>query len=272
MTTPLSTSIFDLMSLKGRTALITGAAGHLGSIFAKTLAELGSDLILVDMNKNALGLVNTEIKSRFPVNVHIYETNLEYEDSRDSLIDKITINYPKLDILVNNAAYVGSSELSGWIDQFENQSLSTWRSAIEVNLTSAFHLTQKLVPLLKKSDHASVVNIGSIYGVYAPDMSLYQGTNMGNPAAYSISKAGLVQLTKWLSTILAPDIRVNAISPGGIYRSQDESFVSRYVQRTPLARMGSEEDFRGAIVYLASDLSRWVTGQNLMVDGGWGVW
>ena len=126
--------------------------------------------------------------------------------------------------------------------------------------------------LLEKSQYASVINIGSIYGLYGPDMSIYEGTGLNNPAAYSASKGGLIQLTRWLSTVLAPKVRVNCISPGGILRNQPEKFVKRYVNKTPLKRMGSESDIVGAVIYLASDLSSWVTGQNLIVDGGWGVW
>lgn len=106
----------------------------------------------------------------------------------------------------------------------------------------------------------------------APDWSLYAGTTMGNPAAYGASKGGLIQFTRWLATTLAPAVRVNCISPGGIWRNQPDDFVARYATRTPLQRMGTEDDLRGAIAYLASDLSKYVTGQNLSVDGGWGVW
>ena len=114
--------------------------------------------------------------------------------------------------------------------------------------------------------------MGSIYGTYGPDWGLYRQTRMGNPAAYAASKGGLLQLTRWLATTLAPQIRVNSISPGGIYRKQPKAFVNRYNARTPLARLATEDDVRGAVAYLASDLSRYVTGQNLSVDGGWGVW
>ena len=136
-------------------------------------------------------------------------------------------------------------------------------------MTSAFHLSRDLAPLLRKSGNGSIINIGSIYGVAAPDYSLYKGTNLGNPAAYAASKGGLIQLTKWLSTSLAKEIRVNSISPGGIFRNQPEEFVTKYENKTPLKRMASEEDMKGIIAYLSSDLSAYVTGQNILVDGGW---
>ena len=162
--------------------------------------------------------------------------------------------------------------MQGWGVPFEEQTVDTWRRAIEVNLTSVFHLCQGLAPLLKVSPGASIINIGSIYGTLGPDWSLYDGTVMANPAAYAASKGGLIQLTRWLATTMAPTVRVNAVSPGGIFRNQPGAFVQRYAARTPLDRMATEDDFRGTIAYLASDLSRYMTGQNLAVDGGWGVW
>jgi NAD(P)-dependent dehydrogenase (short-subunit alcohol dehydrogenase family) len=143
---------------------------------------------------------------------------------------------------------------------------------LEVNLTAAFDLCQGLVPLLRAAKGASIINIASIYGEYGPDWRLYDGTDMANPAAYGATKGGLIQLTRWLATTLAPQIRVNAISPGGILRGQPEKFVARYEARTPLGRMATEDDFRGIVAYLASDLSKYMTGQKISVDGGWGVW
>ena len=177
-----------------------------------------------------------------------------------------------LNILINNAAFVGTSELQGWHVPFEKQTVDTWRRAMEVNLTAAFDLCQGLAPMLKIAKGANIINITSIYGEYGPDWSLYKNTSMSNPAAYAASKGGLIQFTRWLATTLAPHVRVNAISPGGISRNQPANFVQRYEARTPLGRMATEDDFRGVVAHLSSDLSKYVTGQNLAVDGGWGVW
>jgi NAD(P)-dependent dehydrogenase (short-subunit alcohol dehydrogenase family) len=155
---------------------------------------------------------------------------------------------------------------------FEQQSIDTWRRALVVNLTAAFHLCQGLAPLLRASGRGSIINIGSIYGEFGPDWELYEGTTMSNPAAYGASKGGLLQLTRWLATTMSPAVRVNAISPGGIARGQAQEFVKRYEKRTPLRRMATEDDFRGAVAFLATDMSAYVTGQNLSIDGGWGVW
>ena len=264
--------ISDLMSLKGRRALITGATGGIGQEIALTIAELGGDLLLVDRPSSDYGLVTQKIFDNWDVNIECIDCDLENEASRNYLIDKAIKSDKNLDILINNAAFVGESNLEGWVEDFDKQSLETWNRALEVNLTAPFHLSQAFIPLLRKNNNGSIINIASIYGMNAPDYSLYKGTDMGNPAGYSVSKGGLIQLTRWLATTLAPDIRVNAISPGGVLRNQPKEFIQRYNARTPLGRMATEEDFKGVIAYLASDLSQYVTGQNLLVDGGWTIW
>lgn len=265
-------TVKDLMKLSGRRAIVTGAAGALGRVFADTLMELGADLSLVDRPDSGLKDLNKTLCDKWKNDVVCYECDLEDEQQRIDLIKKINDDTPNLDILINNAAFVGASELQGWAVPFEEQSISTWRRALEVNLTAAFELSQAFYPRLAASPGGSIINIASIYGEYGPDWRLYEGTRMSNPAAYSVSKGGLIQLTRWLATTLSPNVRVNAISPGGISRNQPMDFVDRYAHRTPLKRMATEQDFRGAIAYLATDLSRYVTGQNLFVDGGWGVW
>jgi NAD(P)-dependent dehydrogenase (short-subunit alcohol dehydrogenase family) len=265
-------TIREMSDLKGRRAIITGAMGNLGSVIADSLAELGADLYLVDRPGSDFVKKEAELTSRWGVNVVSMACDLESESDRTLLMSAIKSDALPVNILVNNAAFVGTSNLTGWGVPFEEQTMETWRRAMEVNLTSAFHLCQGLWESMKSAKGASIVNIGSIYGSLGPDWSLYEGTDMSNPAAYGASKGGLIQLTRWLSTTMAPSVRVNCISPGGIFRNQPERFVQRYEQRTPLKRMAKEEDFKGGIAYMASDLSAYVTGQHLMIDGGWGIW
>jgi NAD(P)-dependent dehydrogenase (short-subunit alcohol dehydrogenase family) len=261
------------MDMQGRVSLITGGAGHIGLAMAETLAELGSDLVLVDqLDAVPMSSMAAELSERYKIRVEVVTCDLEQETQVVHIPEQIADCFGRLDVLINNAGFVGTSELEGWVTDFDNQSAATWRRALEVNLTAAFVLTQRCRGLLDASGNGSVINVASIYGVYAPDFSLYSGTSMNNPAAYAASKGGLLQLTRWLSTALAPKIRVNAISPGGVARGQPEPFVQRYVAKTPLARMGTEQDFKGVTAFLASDMSRWVTGENIMVDGGWGIW
>jgi len=261
--------IAELMNLRGRTALITGATGGIGQEIALTIAELGGNLILVDRPKSNYDQIERNILDNWNVDIKCIDCDLEYENSRLELIKSVVQGNTNLDILINNAAFVGESNLEGWVEDFDKQTIETWNRAIEVNLTAPFHLSQAFTSLLNKSGNGSIINIASIYGVNAPDYSLYEDTNMGNPAGYSASKGGLIQLTKWLSTTVAPNIRVNSISPGGVRRNQPNAFVERYKSKTPLKRMATEEDFKGVIAYLASDLSSYVTGQNIVIDGGW---
>jgi NAD(P)-dependent dehydrogenase (short-subunit alcohol dehydrogenase family) len=266
------TTLSQLMDMRGSRALITGATGYLGQIMAETLAEVGADLILVDRPGSNFQDLEKQLADTWEVNVLSLACDLESEKDRDSMVASVKSDGRGVSCLINNAAFVGCSNLQGWVTPFEAQTMETWRRAFEVNLTATFHLCQSFASELRASKTGSIINIASIYGEFGPDWGLYEGTAMGNPAAYSASKGGLLQLTRWLSTTMAPLVRVNAISPGGVFRNQAELFVNRYVAKTPLRRMATEDDFRGAVAYLATAMSGYVTGQTLRVDGGWGVW
>ena len=264
-------TVQQLMDLKGRVMLITGGAGYLGLVLAEALAEAGADIVLWDISPDVERKAK-KITQKYHVRAFADTVDLADEAAIERAVKDVAKRFKKIDGLVHCAAFVGTSALEGWSVPFEKQSVKTWRKALEVNLTSVFTVTQKFLPLLRKSGAASVINISSIYGMVGPDMGLYEGTSFGNPAAYAAGKGGLVQLTRWLSTNLAPHIRVNTISLGGIYRGHKDPFLTRYRKRTPMARMASEQDVKGAVVYLASDMSSYVTGQNLVVDGGWTAW
>ncbi|PMS15870.1 short-chain dehydrogenase [Trinickia dabaoshanensis] len=264
--------IEELMSLAGKTAVVTGGAGHIGAAMAEALAEAKATVVLVDRQAEQLTQRAADIRARTGARVETFELELADETAVRALPERVATLCGGLDVLVNCAAFVGTSQLEGWAVPFEQQKTPAWRAAFEVNVTSVFELVQAALPYLKASGKGSVINVASLYGVVGPDWRLYEGTAMGNPAAYGASKGALIQLTNWLATTLAPAVRVNTISPGGVWRNQPEAFAKRYVERTPLQRMAVEEDFKGAALYLASDLSAYVTGQNLVVDGGWCAW
>ena len=265
-------SIEDLMNLKGRVACITGGAGHIGAALGESLAELGAAVVVLDRAREATEAAAARIGSEYGVATLPLVVDLEDEAALRAVPDTILRRFQRLDILVHCAALVGTSDLKGWGVPFAEQSSATWRRAMEVNVTAPFVLTQASADALKASGHGSVINVLSIYGLVGPDWGLYEGTAMGNPGAYAASKGGLLQLTRWLATTLAPHVRVNAITPGGVWRDPPEEFQARYIAKTPLKRMATEEDFKGAVAYLASDLSQYVTGQNLIADGGWTCW
>jgi NAD(P)-dependent dehydrogenase (short-subunit alcohol dehydrogenase family) len=264
-------TIASLGNLAGQVALITGGAGNIGRAIAGGLAELGCALCLLDLPDSEVESVCADISQRWDVEVVPLQVDLEDPGSRASVATFLSKHFGRLDILINNAAFYTKEKLEGWVAPMEEQNLDVLRRCMEVNLIAGFHLSQDTLGLLRRT-RGRIINIGSIYGVLGPDMSLYDGTEMGNPAAYAMSKGGLVQMSRWMATVLAPDVRVNCVCFGGVLRNQPQVFVDRYVARTPLRRMATEEDFIGAIAFLSGDLSAYVTGQILMVDGGWGIW
>ena len=266
-------SLKDLMSLDGRVALVTGGAGHIGLACAEALAELGAKVIVADREKAACDARAEDLRARFGVEARGVAVDLaDVENGGKALVAATLDAFGRLDILVNNAAYTGATNVPGWGVPFAEQSVDAWNAAMAVNLTAPFRLAQAAFEPLAASGRGSIINVSSIYGVVGPKWSLYEGTKMANPAGYGASKGGIVQLTRYLATAMAPKVRVNCIGPGGVARGQPESFVKRYEDGTPLGRMAIEEDFKGAFAYLASDASAYVTGQHLLVDGGWTAW
>lgn len=256
--------IHELMTLEGRSAVVTGGAGHIGLAAATALTELGARVAILD-RPQALEHVDVPELVRVPCDL------ADADGTRSAARDVIS-RMGGLDVLVHSAAFVGTTDFPGWAVEFDQQSADAWDAAMAVNLRSAFVLAQECRPALELGCHGSIVLISSIYGIVGPDDRLYQGTTMANPLAYGASKAALLQLTRSLATTLGPRIRVNSLSPGGVLRGQPESFQERYCNRVPLGRMATEQDLIGAVAFLSSDLSAYVTGHNLVVDGGWTAW
>ena len=262
----------ELHRMTGRTAMITGGAGHLGLAFGEALAECGANLVVVDRDLIACEARAKAHEAHGGTDVLAVAADLADAASAERVVARVLERFGRLDVLVNNAAFTGASGLPGFAVPFAEQSVEAWDAAMRVNLTAPFALVHAAREALAASGAGSVVNVSSIYGMVGPNMGLYEGTRMGNPAAYGASKGGLLQLTRYLATVLAPRVRVNAISPGGVERGQPPEFQARYGALTPLGRMAREEDLKGAIAFLASDASAYVTGQNLAVDGGWTSW
>ncbi len=258
----------DKLNFKNKIILLTGGLGNLGKAFTKELINLDANVIICDnKSKSDFNIFLKTFETHLRSKIDYIKVNLLSKKDRNSLIKKIN----KLDILINNASLVGDSRLKGWNTKFHDQSISSWSKAFEINLTATFHLCRDLSPLLMKNKKGIIINISSIYGLMAPDIRIYKNSNIFNPAAYSASKSGLINLTKWLAVNLAPHIRVNCISPGGIIRNQDKSFINKYNNRTPLNRMATEEDIVDSLIFLTSDMSRYINGHNLVVDGGFSI-
>jgi NAD(P)-dependent dehydrogenase (short-subunit alcohol dehydrogenase family) len=262
----------QLSDLSDRVALLAGGAGHLGRAAGEALVELGAVVAVCDRDPAQCEQRAQELSGIGPGRAVPIACDLADEGAIRRAVHETDAAAGPLDLLVHCAALVGTTALEGWAVPFERQGVAAWDAALRINVTSAFVLAQEAQPMLSRRGRGAIVLFSSIYGLVGPDWSLYEGTSMANPAAYGASKAALLGLVRTLATSFAPTVRTNAISPGGIWRAQPQSFVQRYQQRTPLRRMATEEDLKGAVAYLSSDLSAYVTGHNLVVDGGWTAW
>jgi NAD(P)-dependent dehydrogenase (short-subunit alcohol dehydrogenase family) len=262
----------ELQRLDGRVAIVTGGAGPLARAYEEVFAECGASVVVVDKLEDKCAERAKEIAEYGGHDTLGLAADLADPKAPADVVKRVVDRFGRIDILVHNAALTGDSGVPGYCVPFDVQSLEAWNAAVQVNLTAGFLLVQSARHALEASGHGSIINVSSIYGNVGPNMNLYEGTPMGNPVAYAATKGGLIAMTKYLSTVLAPKIRVNTVSPGGIERGQHEAFLARYSKLTPMGRMGREEDFKGIMAFLASDASAWVTGQNFLVDGGWTAW
>ena len=270
--------IFTKFSLKGRTAIITGGPGLLGREFCRTLAQAGAQVVIADLNVAAAQACAKELKNEglavFPVGVDVTDP-----ESVQSMVQTTLSVYPRLDILVNSAALdpkFDDSQPSKHSGKFEDYPLAAWKQALDVNLTGMFLCCQAAVRQMLVQKNGSIINICSTYGLVGPDQRIYQlpGKAMQyKPAFYSVTKAGVLGLTRYLAAYFAgQNIRVNALTPGGVYNNHEEAFVQNYSARTVLGRMANRDEMNGALLFLASEASSYMTGANLIVDGGWTAW
>lgn len=274
MSSPKHPSLQNLMSLQGKTALVLGGAGHLGRPIAETLAELGAKVVIASRDlekcKRVAQEMAVDLKAGgfdFIAPIAMAADITQPESIRKLFTDFETQGWP-LDVLVNCA-------WSGRKNSFQSISDEDWQYDIDVCLNAVFRCIKLAHPMLKKTKGV-VVNIASMYGHVAPDYRLYIGNGYANPPSYGAAKAGILQLTRYLSSFLAPDgIRVNAISPGPFpygATTQDAEFMRRLSEKNPLNRIGQPHELKGAAALLCTGASSYMTGQNICVDGGWGAW
>lgn len=247
--------------------LVTGALGHLGKYICQKFLEKNFQVIAVDKKIDESDKFVKKLKKKYR---DIVFQNCNFESSAD--INKLVIYLKKkfkfIDVVVNNASLTGDSLYKGWNVKFSSQSVDNFEKSLKVNLVSIFQIIQGIQSILKKKRGASIINITSIYSFLGPDKNLYKETNIFNPAGYSSSKAGIAQLTRWLASELSPNVRVNSIAAGGIERNQNHNFKKKYIRKTLLNRMAKEKDIVDLIFFLASEQSSYITGQEIIIDGG----
>jgi NAD(P)-dependent dehydrogenase (short-subunit alcohol dehydrogenase family) len=250
----------ELFNLSRKTALVTGGAGLIGREIVKALHEFGATVYIADVQKDTVTELLNDKRIRY---VHLDITS---EESIAKAVDGVVKDSGNIDIFVNSAY----PRTHNWGLKLENIPLDSWNQNVDNQLGGFFCCCQKVAELMKTRRGGSIINLGSIYGVVGPDFSIYEGTEMTMPAAYAAIKGGTTAFTRYLATYYAKyNIRANSISPGGVFDNQAPSFVEKYSLKTPLGRMGQPEDIAGAVIFLASPASSYITGHNLMVDGGW---
>lgn len=253
----------DLFSCKDKVAVVTGGAGLLGREVVKGLIDFGALVYVADINFDKTNELAKKKKIQF------IELDITSEDSVKKAFKVILQKNNKIDILVNSA-YPRTED---WGLKIEQIPFTSWTANVNNHLGGYFLCCQIAAEKMKEAGNGSIINMASIYGVCGPDFSIYKGTAMTMPAAYSAIKGGLITFTKYLATYYADkNVRVNSISPGGIYDKQPLSFVEKYSKKTPLGRMADPNEIVGGVIYLASDASSYVTGYNLIIDGGWTAW
>jgi NAD(P)-dependent dehydrogenase (short-subunit alcohol dehydrogenase family) len=255
-------TVQELFSLKGKTAVVTGGSGLFGRQIAEALAEAGARTIMASRNLEKLREQAEIFRKNNSLEVETMQYDQASEESVLNLLKKVLDAAGRVDILVNNSVL---RTMKDWADP-----ATAFAKSMEVNATGMFVMTRVFGDQMAKQGNGSIINVGSIQGVVGPDFTLYEGLNWGAPPDYFFHKGGLLQLTRYAASVLGPrGVRINAVSPGGFFTNQDASFVKRYNARTFLGRMANETDIKGAVVFLASDASAYVTGANLAVDGGY---
>ena len=262
-----------LFDLSGRTAVVTGGAGILGERFCNGLAECGAHVAVVDVAREKAEVLANALSERHGVKAIGMGCDVASEQDVIRMVDDVVSRLGRIDILLNNAA-CKSDDLEQFFAPFEDYSLDMWRRIMAVNIDGVFLVAREVgKQMIKQGTGGSIVQTASIYGAVAPDQRIYEGSRYLNrqintPAVYSASKAAVIGLTRYLATYWAAhNIRVNSLSPGGVESGQNETFVRNYSARVPLGRMARRDEMVGTALFLASDASRYMTGQNVMVDG-----
>jgi len=267
-----------MLNLRGKTAIVTGGLGILGRRFCQGLAEFGANVAVVDLDLGNASDYARELEKIYGVGAVGVDCDVSDQLSVNTMLSKVLERFNQVHILLNNAASK-ATDLDAFFAPFEEYSLDEWRKIMSVNIDGMFLVAQAVGgQMIEQKSGGSIIQTSSIYGILASDKriyegSLYLGRQIGNPAVYSASKAAVVGLTQYLAAYWADKgIRVNTLSPGGVESGQNETFKDRYSARVPLGRMAQGEEMVGAVIYLASDASSYVTGQNIMIDGGLSVW
>ncbi len=266
-----------LFSMKDELIVVAGGAGQIGFSLSQVLVMAGAQVAIADidveMAKNKIDLLDKEMQR----SISLYNLNVAMEAETKQVLKEIRTKQGKITGLVNAFHYKGNTRKldtnSDFFASFEDYPLEAWDAVNDINLRGTFLMCKEIVPFLKENNGGVIANISSTYGNVSPNKSIYGSSGINSPVAYAASKAGIINLTRYLATHLAEyGIRANVLSPGGVLNNQSKEFVNNYNNLTPLGRMAEPDEYQGAILFLMSNASSYMTGANLIVDGGWTAW
>ena len=268
----------NLFKLDGKTAIVTGGVGVLGKEFSTALADFGANVVIVDINKELIDKFVKKLQKKSTSKIIGLVCDVSDKSSVDFMVSNVISEFGCIDILHNNAA--GKSDnLTSFFESFEEYDLSQWNKIMSVNVNGMFLVAQAVgKTMIENKINGSIIQTSSIYGLLGPDQriydgSLYMGQEINTPAVYSVSKSAILGLTRHLATYWAnKGIRVNTLTPGGVESGQNDVFKKKYSNRVPMNRMALPHEMAGGLLYLASDASSYVTGQNIIIDGGLSAW
>ncbi len=263
----------DMFRLDGKVALVTGAAGLLGEQHAIALSDFGATVVLTDLNLDVIKERARSLTNRTGLPTLAVQCDVTKLSDWEETLRQVMKEYGRVDVLVNNAGFTNQSRSPNFAASFTEFPQDDWNQILNVNLSGSFLGCQVIGRQMLEQGRGSIINIASLYGVVSPNHKMYPGTGINQPVAYSVSKAGVLALTRYLAGLWGEKgIRANCITPGGVYNHHKDLFVKRFSDLNPMGRMENKEELRGAIVYLASDASSYCNGHNLIVDGGWTIW
>lgn len=263
----------SLFRLDGKVVVITGAAGLLGEQHAEGLSDFGATIVFSDLREEIIQQRADALNAKKGTPTLAVVCDVTSHSSWENLLAVVLKKFNKVDVLINNAGFTNQSKSTHFSAPFAEFPLEDWNQIMNVNLTGTFLGCQVVGNYMVDQKRGSVINMASLYGVVSPNHKMYPGTGISQPVAYSVSKAGVLGLTRYLAGLWGETgVRVNSLTPGGVFNNHPDLFVERFSQLDPMGRMARKEEMRGAIVYLASDASSHVNGHNLIVDGGWTIW
>lgn len=260
-------NINELFGLNGKLAVISGGAGLIGSKICEVLASAGSNLIILDMIDTGENLAKS-LSDNYKILAEYKKIDITNEEEIKELRRYIKEKFGQCDILINSAHY----KKGGFFSRLSEYPTESWKKVIDVNLTGTFLLCREIGSLMYEGTGGTIVNIGSTYGIVSADPRIYGSSGINSPISYAATKSSILNLTRYIAIHWSPKVRVNTLIPGGVEAGQDPEFIKNYCYRTPLGRMAKAEDYQGAILFMCSDASKYMTGATVTVDGGWTAW